>query len=173
MALELCIPTFEPELVTGLRVDTDDGIEFYNLTCTRSHPSLLIVELIGINDVALKNSQGVEIPAGHGIIYCLEAIQPESFTLTKAQLQFDYTTNLGAQRRVVQELSFSKALSPIGEGIVAEYNSPGWTATIHPDSPGEELPDYAQRVGQLFLKTGEASPGLYTAVDLVGSWKQV
>jgi hypothetical protein len=173
MALELCLPTVEPELVTGLRIDTDDGVEFYNITHSVSHPSLLTVELIGVNDVALYSTQGQPIPAGHGIMYCLEAEAPEGFTLTKAHIQFEYTTNLGAERRVIQELSFNKALSPIGEGIVAEYNSPGWTALVHPESPGEALPDYAQRVGQLFIKTGEVEPGLYSAVDLTGSWKQL
>lgn len=41
---------------------------------------------------------------------------------------------------------------------------------LHPDSPGPTLPSTATRIGELFLRTGATSPGMYVAGDLVGDW---
>lgn len=36
--------------------------------------------------------------------------------------------------------------------------------------PGPNLPATADHIGQLFIRTGPTSPGLYVATDLSGSW---
>lgn len=166
MALTISLPTFEPELITGLRVDSDDSVDLFNLDFQVSHPDIMEVEILRMNDVPIG-----PLPVKHGVIYDLRVTEPADYVLERASILFTYTTRLGAERKVRQDLVFGTALSPSAEGSVVGYNSVGWTSLCHPDSPGEELPSTADVVGQLFIKTGDADPGIYTALDLTGTWK--
>ena len=43
-------------------------------------------------------------------------------------------------------------------------------AIIHSNTPSAALPLTADRIGQIFVRTGGTLPGIYVALDLVGNW---
>jgi hypothetical protein len=88
--------------------------------------------------------------------------------LTKVMPKSAVTAAASAPRALTNTII--ETVNQITSATNAGLLGPGY---IHPNSPSATMPTTANRVGQLFIRTGATNPGLYVATDLVGGFAQL